>query len=169
MEKVQNYQLMINYINAVDKFIKDLESKPGAKPIIARLIKLQEITKDDWAQIHSIVRSLNENPLDDTSLEKQQDIILKSFQLNLKINKFYDQISRICEKKSKGDNKFFVDFLLEELYFNYSIYLDAMHLMGTYYVPSETFPFVMSDLYLARKFDIAIKKYEQRLKDEEES
>ena len=54
-----NYELMIYYISTVDRDIKLLQTKPGSKTIVKQLIKLQEFTRDEWAKIHSIVKSIS--------------------------------------------------------------------------------------------------------------
>jgi hypothetical protein len=153
-----NYDMMIRYINMVDKDIEALQAKPGSKPIVTRLIKLQEYTKAEWAVIHSIVKSMNDAP-NEECLKKTQQLIEKCFDLNMTINKYFDDITKLCEKKHKKGNELFLNYLFNELYFDYSVFLDAMHFMGLYYVPAETFPFTLSDVYLGRKVEAVMRKH----------
>lgn len=154
-----NYEMMIYYISTVDKDIKLLQSKPGSKTIVKQLIKLQEFTRDEWAKIHSIVKSIS-NSTPEEAFNKSQAIVTACFNMNLKLNAFYNKLTDICiEKKNKG-NAYFLDYVIEEMFYNYSIFLDALHHMGIYYIPCETFPFSLCDMFANRKMVESIDKEE---------
>jgi len=163
-----NYPLMIYYFSTVDKDIQILEKHPGSKPIVKQLIQLQEYTRAEWAKIHSIVKSL-QDATPEQSFDKGQKVVNLCFDMNLRINKFYDKIVDIslAKKKKSKDNAFFLNYALEELYYSYSIYLDALHFMGMYYVPAASFPFMLSDMFSARKFQELADKIPKE-DDEEE-
>ncbi len=149
---MSNYNLMIYYINSVDKDINVLREHIGSKTIVNLLIKLQEYSRDEWAKIHSIVKTLK-NATPDENFKKSQDIIDACLVMNLKLNKFYDKLTDIAiDKKEKG-NPYFLNYVFEEMYFKYSIFLDAIHFMGIYYIPPKTFPFLLCDVYINRKMD----------------
>jgi hypothetical protein len=159
-----NYPLMIYYFSTVDKDIQILEKHPGSKLIVKQLIKLQEYTRAAWAKIHSIVKTMQDTT-PETAFEKSQDVVNLCFEMNLKINVFYDKIVDIAVKKKETKNgSFLLDYALEELYYGYSIYLDALHLMGIYYIPSNSFPFMLADLFANRK----LKELSDKIPDEEE-
>lgn len=151
-----NYELMIFYINSVDKDIRLLEGHQGSKLIVKTLIKLQEFSRDAWAKIHSIVKTM-ENATPAENNQKTQDIINACFHMNMKINDFYDKIVNICLKK--GDD-FFLNYVMEEMFYCYSIFLDALHFMGIYYIPAESFPFALSNSFAVRKM-LEIKTTEE--------
>lgn len=155
-----NYELMIYYISTVDKDIKLLQSKPGSKAIVKQLIKLQEFTRDEWAKIHSIVKSLADSTPEE-SFKKSQAIVNGCFDMNLKINEFYTKVTDMCIAKKEKGNPEFLNYVLEEMFYNYSIFLDALHFMGIYYIPCEAFPFALSDMFANRKMAEAIKKEEE--------
>lgn len=154
-----NYELMIYYISTVDKDIKLLQDKPGSKAIVKQLIRLQEFTRDEWAKIHSIVKSLKDSTPEE-SFKKSQAIVTACFEMNLKVNVFYNKVTDICLAKKKKGNTKFLNYVLEEMFYNYSIYLDALHFMGIYYIPCETFPFSLSDMFANRKMAEALKREE---------
>ena len=145
-----NYKLMISYMSAIDKDIKILQDVKGTKTIVKQLIKLQEFTRDVWAQIHSIVKSLDKLPHDEQQ-EKSQDIVIMCMDMNETINNFYNKIVDICiQKQKKGDSQY-LNYVIEEVFYSYSIFLDALHYMGIYYVAADSFPFILADLYARRK------------------
>jgi hypothetical protein len=155
-----NYEMMIYYISTVDKDIKLLQSKPGSKAIVKQLIKLQEFTRDEWAKIHSIVKSLTDST-PEVAFKKSQAIVAACFNMNLKVNEFYNKVTDICIAKKEKGNPEFLNYVLEEMFYNYSIYLDALHFMGIYYIPCETFPFTLSDMFANRKMAEAINREEE--------
>jgi len=155
-----NYEMMIYYISTVDKDIKLLQSKPGSKAIVKQLIKLQEFTRDEWAKIHSLVKSLANSTPEET-FKKSQAIVTACFNMNLKVNEFYNKVIDICILKKQKGNPEFLNYVLEEMFYNYSIYLDALHFMGIYYIPCETFPFTLSDMFANRKMAEAINREEE--------
>ena len=145
-----NYNLMIYYINSVDKDIKLLREHKGSKTLVTQLVKLQEYSRDAWAKIHSIVKTLKDATPDD-NFKKSQEIIDSCLIMNIRLNEFYDKlIETAVAKKDKG-NPFFLNYILEEMYFKYSIFLDALHFMGVYYIPPHTFPFLLCDVFVNRK------------------
>ena len=145
-----NYNLMIYYINSVDKDIKLLREHKGSKTLVTQLVKLQEYSRDAWAKIHSNVKTLKDATPDD-NFKKSQEIIDSCLIMNIKLNEFYDKlIETAVAKKDKG-NPFFLNYILEEMYFKYSIFLDALHFMGVYYIPPHTFPFLLCDVFVNRK------------------
>lgn len=145
-----NYNLMIYYINSVDKDISLLREHTGSKTIVNLLIKLQEYSRDEWAKIHSIVKTLKTTTPQE-NFDKSQDIIKLCLGMNLKLNKFYDKLIEICVDKKEKGNPYFLNYVLEEMYFKYSIFLDAIHFMGIYYIPPKTFPFLLCDVFVNRK------------------
>jgi hypothetical protein len=154
-----NYDLMIYYISTVDNDIKILREKPGSKAIVKQLIKLQEFTRDEWAKIHSIVKSLA-NSTPEEAFKKSQAIVTSCFNMNLKINVFYNKLTDICLLKKQKGNVYFLNYVLEEMFYNYSLFLDALHIMGIYYIPCETFPFTLSDMFANRKMAELIDREE---------
>ena len=161
-----NYNLMIYYINSVDKDIKLLTEHKGSKVIISQLIKLQEYSRDAWAKVHSIVKTLKDSTPDE-NFKKSQEIINSCLVMNIKLNQFYDKLIEVAvEKKEKG-NPFFLNYILEEMYFKYSIFLDALHFMGVYYIPPKTFPFLLCDVFVNRKMAELAEINEDSEDDEE--
>lgn len=152
-----NYKIMIYYINSVDKDIQELQKYPYTKPIIKKLISLQEFTRPEWAKIHSLVKSMNpEEP--ESNFKKTQEIITRCLNMNLEINKYYNNITAQAVKiKTSKHNGDILNYILEEMMYNYSIFLDALHFMGVYYVAAETFPFVLTDLFSQRKYEMFSK------------
>jgi hypothetical protein len=145
-----NYKLMIMYMTAIDKDIKILQDNKGTKPIVKQLIKLQEFTRDAWAKIHTIIKTMDKLPPEEQQ-EKSQDVVIMCMDMNVTINSFYDKIIKICiEKQKKGDSQF-LNYVIEEVFYSYSIFLDALHYMGIYYVAAESFPFILANLYAKRK------------------
>lgn len=145
-----NYALMIRYINSVDKDIKILEGHPGSKLIVKKFLKMQEYSRNQWAKVHSIVKSMNdETP--ETAFKKSQEIIELCGRMNMEINKVYDSVVDMCIKKKEKGDEFFLNYVLEEMFYSYSIFLDALHFMGLYYIPSYQFPFLLSDVFANRK------------------
>lgn len=141
---------MIYYLNSVDKDIQTLQEQPGSKVFVKNLIKLQEYSKSQWAKIHSIVKSM-QTCTPEEGFKKSQDIITECFNMNIEVNKVYDKITLLAIARDKKGEKIFLQYLLEEMYYNYSIYLDALHYMGIYYITCKEFPFPMCDMFASRK------------------
>jgi hypothetical protein len=101
-----NYPLMIYYFSTVDKDIRIINDHPGSKTIVKQLIKLQEYTRNEWAKVHSIVKSMNNNTTPEESYYKSQQITTLCFNINLTINTYYDKIVEIAlkKKRNKKDN-----------------------------------------------------------------
>jgi hypothetical protein len=150
-----NYDMMIYYINSIDNNIKELQKKPGSEAIVKKLIKLQEYTKAEWAKIHSICKTLSKSSTED-KFKKLKVVIDSNFNMNLVINSYYDGVYKLCQSKERRGNNWFIKYLFEEIYFNYTTYLDALHNMGSYYVPAQTFPFILADVYQSRRVDMFI-------------
>jgi hypothetical protein len=147
-----NYDLMILWMKSVDNDIKYLAEKKGSKSLVKLLIKLQEYSRAEWAKIHSIVKTMD-NKQNDVNFEKSQKVINSVVDFNIEINKFYDNLVNLCiDKKIKG-NEEFLNYVLEEMYFKYSIFLDAIHFMGIYYICAESFPFALSNVFANRKLE----------------
>jgi hypothetical protein len=99
--------------------------------------------------------------------EKSQDVVVMCMDMNNTINSFYEKIIKICiEKQKKGDSQF-LNYVVEEVFYSYSIFLDALHYMGIYYVAAESFPFILADLYARRKIN-ELGEFEQDDEDDEE-
>jgi hypothetical protein len=152
-----NYKLMIYYINSVDKDITKLGEMSHTKPIIKKLISLQEYTRAAWAKVHSLVKTMTpEDP--EGNFKRTQQIINMCLDMNLEINTYYNTITTLAVKiKTKKNNPDVLNYILEEMFYNYSIYLDALHFMGIYYIPAETFPFVLTDVFTQRKYETFAK------------
>ena len=160
-----NYELMIYYISTVDKDIQFLQEKPGTKAIIKQLVELQEFTRGAWAKIHSIVKSMTDDEKEaDKNFVKSQEVIGLCLDMNVKVNGYYDKLSDLCIAKKQKGNDFFLNYLLEEMFFNYSIFLDALHFLGIYYIVSSSFPFALCDMFVQRKMSELMDK----LEDEED-
>jgi hypothetical protein len=157
---------MIYYINSVDKDINLLREHTGSKTIVNLLIKLQEYSRDEWAKIHSIVKTLKSSTPEE-NFKKSQEIIDSCLVMNLKLNKFYDKLIDICVDKKEKGNPYFLNYVLEEMYFKYSIFLDAIHFMGIYYIPPQTFPFLLCDVFVNRKMEELAEINEEDGEDEE--
>jgi len=156
-----NYEMMIYYISTVDKDIKVLQEKPGTKAIIKQLVQLQEFTRDAWAKIHSIVKSMSDDEKEaDKNFVKSQEVISLCLDMNVKINGYYDKLFDLCIAKKIKGNDFFLNYLLEEMFFNYSIFLDALHFLGIYYIVSSSFPFALCDMFVQRKMAELMDKLE---------
>lgn len=145
-----NYNLMIYYLNSVDKDIQTLQEQPGSKVFVKHLIQMQEYSKAQWAKIHSIVKSM-QSCTPEEAFKKSQDIIAECFNMNMEINKVYDKITKLAIAKDKKGDHLFLQYLLEEMFYNYSIYLDALHYMGIYYITCQEFPYPMCDMFASRK------------------
>jgi len=156
-----NYEMMIYYISTVDKDIKVLQEKPGTKAIIKQLVQLQEFTRDAWAKIHSIVKSMSDDEKEaNKNFVKSQEVISLCLDMNVKINGYYDKLFDLCIAKKIKGNDFFLNYLLEEMFFNYSIFLDALHFLGIYYIVSSSFPFALCDMFVQRKMAELMDKLE---------
>lgn len=154
-----NYKLMIHYINSVDNDIKQLEKLKGSKPVVKHLIRLQEYMKGAWAKIHSIVKSMDDSSSKENYI-KSQEIIASCLDMNLELNEYYNKLTNFgLKRKEKGDGKL-LDYILEEMFFNYSMFLDALHFMGVYYIPAESFPFILTDMFTQRKMEQFAKEDE---------
>lgn len=157
-----NYEMMIYYISTVDKDIKVLQEKPSTKAIVKQLVELQEFTRGAWAKIHSIVKSMTDDDKDaDKNFSKSQEVILLCIDMNVKVNRFYDKLLELCIAKQQKGNDFFINYLLEEMFFNYSIFLDALHRLGIYYIVASSFPFALCDMFIQRKLSLLIDKLDE--------
>lgn len=147
-----NYKLMIHYINSVDNDIRELEKLKGSKAVVKHLVRLQEYMKGAWAKIHSIVKSMDETS-SKANYNKSQEIIASCLDMNLQLNDYYNKLTNLgIKRKEKGDPDL-LNYILEEMFFNYSMFLDALHFMGVYYIPAETFPFILTDMFTQRKME----------------
>lgn len=157
-----NYEMMIYYISTVDKDIKVLQEKPGTKAIVKQLVELQEFTRDAWAKIHSVVKSMTDDEKDnEKNFIKSQEVIGLCLDMNIKVNEYYAKLSDLCIAKKQKGNDFFINYLLEEMFFNYSIFLDALHYLGIYYVVSSAFPFALCDMFIQRKLSQLTDKLDE--------
>ena len=151
--------MMIYYISTVDKDIQFLQQKPGTKTIVKQLVELQEYTRGAWAKIHSLVKTMTDNENDaDKNFSKSQEVIALCLKMNVKVNGYYDKLYNLCIAKKEKGNDFFINYLLEEMFFNYSIFLDALHYLGIYYIVSPVFPFALCNMFIQRKLALLTEK-----------
>jgi hypothetical protein len=147
-----NYDLMIMWMKSVDNDITYLREQKGTKAIVKQLIKLQEYSRAEWAKIHSVVKTMDQSS-SKINFEKSQSIIGAVVLFNVRVNQFYDKLIDMCLIKSKKGNEELLNYVLEEMYFKYSIFLDAIHFMGVYYIPSNSFPYALCTLFATRKLE----------------
>jgi hypothetical protein len=160
-----NYDLMIAYIKSTDKDIKLLQEHPSSKAFVKKLIKLQEYTRDAWAKIHSLVKSLSKTTPEE-NFRKTQAITESVLVMNLDINDFYDKLTQMGINRKVRGNEFFLNYVLEEMFYNYTLLLDSIHYMGLIYVVAQSFPFMLSNSFAERKMrEYGIVGYEDDKED----
>ena len=142
------------FLNAVDRDIEMLEAMPGSNTITDKLRQMQDNIRSNWARIYS-----NEKRDKPNSIES-------FFDLNIEVNGVFnsvvaDRANYILDNEIDDDTPDpITEYILNELFISYTIFLDAYTEMGLYYVICGNFPFHNMNFFSQQK---AMREANRRL------
>lgn len=158
------YELMIEFQKEIDNNIKSIQEVPGNKIFLKTLIQLQDTSRSYWSRIHSHIKTMTDEP-SDINIEKSRNVIHEATHMNLELNDYLDKLMSIAFKKYEKGNPMLMEFLVENVFYSYYLFLDALHNVGLVYILCQSFPLENSNVYCSRK----IQKYFQENDEEEEA
>jgi len=121
------------FFHSVDRDIEYLEDIGASSTILALLRGMQDVVRSKWAIIYS-----NEKRDKGNSIESY-------FDLNVEVNEVYNKI--VTERSNYVlDNELeeiepVDEYIIDELFLSYTIFLDAYTECGLFYVICGNFPF----------------------------
>jgi hypothetical protein len=131
------------FLHSVDRDIETLEAMKAPGTILAKLRGMQDAVRSKWATIYS-----NDKKELGNAVEDYMD-------LNIDVNEVYNSIvNERCDYLN--DNKMeevedIDEYILNELFLSYTIFLDFYHFCGFYYVICGNFPFHNSIFFAEQK------------------
>lgn len=159
-----NYELMMRFQKAIDNDIKILQEHPGSKFFVKTLIQLQDTSRSYWSRAHSQIKAMTDEP-SEGNIAKSKETIKITVNMNLEINNYLDKLMTSCFKRYEKGNVFFMTYLVEEVFYSYYLFLDALHNIGLCYILCQSFPLEMSNYYTSRKLEQFSGDFEEEEED----
>jgi len=118
------------FLHSVDRDIEYLEGIGASKIILKLLSEMQDTVRSSWALMISNDKNQIGNPLHDY------------LELNVLVNRVYNAIVQ-SHNDDIGDSGAddVTEYIINELFLSYTIFLDAYSELGFYYVICEEYPF----------------------------
>lgn len=121
------------FFHSIDRDIESLEQLKASASILDKLRSMQDSVRSQWAKIYS------------NDKHEVANSISAYFDLNIEVNEVYNKIvterSDYLLDNNIDDLEPVDEYILEELFLSYTIFLDAYSECNFYYVICGNFPF----------------------------